>query len=449
MRFQDRPEAGRQLVQQLRHVDLVDPVVLALPRGGVPVAFEVAMALHAPLDVYVARKIGAPGHPEFGIGAIAEGGEIVANEAAVTALGVSREQFDRLVEVESRELERRIDHYRRGRQLPNLRARDVVLVDDGLATGVTAEAAMRAIRHHEPRRVILAVPACAPDTVARLSRIADEVVCVIAPDHFTAVGEWYVRFGQTSDDEVLDLLDRAAVSSTSRTATGPRPVSMAAGGVTLDGDLTMPARATGLVVFAHGSGSGRHSPRNRMVAAALRERGFATLLLDLLTPAEEQLDQRSGHLRFDIDLLAGRLSGATAWASGQEETRSLPVGYFGASTGAGAALLAAGRHPEQVTAIVSRGGRPDLAAPHLGDVRAPTLLVVGGLDTAVIEFNRQAMAEMHAECRLEIVPGATHLFEEAGTLERVAELAGDWFQRHLAAHPDRTAAPRVSARSGR
>jgi putative phosphoribosyl transferase len=314
-----------------------------------------------------------------------------------------------------------------------------VLVDDGLATGVTAEAAVRALRHREPRRLILAVPTCAPDTAARLGRLADEVICVIAPEHFTAVGEWYEHFGQTTDAEVLELLERAAVMSAGRTQTAP--VSIAAGGVTLDGDLTLPAQPTGLVVFAHGSGSGRHSPRNRMVAGQLQARGFATLLLDLLTPAEEQVDQRSGHLRFDIDLLADRLSAATAWASDREETRSLPIGYFGASTGAGAALLAAGRRPEQVMAIVSRGGRPDLAAPQLGDVRAPTLLIVGGRDTAVIEFNRQAMAEMRAECRLEIVPGATHLFEERGALPLVAALAGDWFERHLAAAPDRMRAP--------
>lgn len=290
--------------------------------------------------------------------------------------------------------------------------------------------------------MVLAVPACAPDTASRLANVADDVVCVIAPQRFAAVGQWYERFGRTTDAEVIDLLSRAAIAADSSPTTGPRSVSIAAPGLTLAADLTIPEQPTGVVLFAHGSGSGRHSPRNRMVAAHLQRRHLATLLLDLLTPAEEQLDQRSGHVRFDVDLLADRLFAATAWVANRPDTRSLPVGYFGASTGA--ALLAAGRHPEQVAAIVSRGGRPDLAAPHLRDVRAATLLIVGGRDTAVIEFNRQAMAQIHAECHLEIVPGATHLFEEPGAIERVADLAGDWFERHIAGTPSGT-----SARSAR
>jgi len=208
-------------------------------------------------------------------------------------------------------------------------------------------------------------------------------------------------------------------------------VRLLVGTVELAGDLTLPPGASGVVLFAHGSGSGRHSPRNRYVASALQQAGLATLLLDLLTEEEEAVDRDRAELRFDIALLAGRLEAAMDWLAGDPRTAMLPIGLFGASTGAAAALVAAADRPERVAAVVSRGGRPDLAGPSLGLVRAPTLLVVGGNDRIVLELNRSAAGELRAEHRLEIVPGASHLFEEPGTLERVAALAGDWFRRWL------------------
>ena len=211
-----------------------------------------------------------------------------------------------------------------------------------------------------------------------------------------------------------------------------RGVSVTAGAVTLEGDLTLPDEAAGVVLFAHGSGSSRLSPRNRYVAARLNEARLATLLVDLLTPNEEAVDVRSGHLRFDIGLLAERLVGATDWLTQHAETRGLRIGYFGASTGAAAALVAATVRPDVVGAIVSRGGRPDLAGPALPLVRAPTLLIVGGNDGPVIEMNRAAFAQLRGEKELVIVPGATHLFEEPGALDEVARLARDWFVRYLA-----------------
>lgn len=186
-----------------------------------------------------------------------------------------------------------------------------------------------------------------------------------------------------------------------------------------------------MVLFAHGSGSSRHSPRNRFVADALAARGIGTLLLDLLTPQEERLDAATAHLRFDIDLLAARLAGATRWARQRPELKALKYGYFGASTGAGAALVAAAAEPDEIAAVVSRGGRPDLAGARLREVRAPTLLIVGGEDRAVLDLNRRAAAMMHARHELAIVPGATHLFGEPGALEEVARLASDWFARYL------------------
>lgn len=204
------------------------------------------------------------------------------------------------------------------------------------------------------------------------------------------------------------------------------------GSVRLGGELIVPANATGVVLFAHGSGSSRHSPRNQFVAHIIREAGVGTMLFDLLTPQEEAVDAHTGHLRFDIPFLARRLVGATEWLSAQDRTRNLAVGYFGASTGGGAALVAAAEIGERVGAVVSRGGRPDLAGAALPFVTAPTLLIVGGRDYPVIEMNREALARLRCEKRLEIVPSATHLFEEPGTLEGVARLAADWFVAHLA-----------------
>ena len=210
-----------------------------------------------------------------------------------------------------------------------------------------------------------------------------------------------------------------------------REVRVLAGPVELEGDLGVPEEAAGVVLFAHGSGSGRHSPRNRYVAGVLRRAGLATLMIDLLTREEEEADLRTGHLRFDIGLLAERLSGATDWLMHNPGTQNSRIGYFGASTGAGAALVAAAKRPREVGAVVSRGGRPDLAEDALPLVKAPTLLIVGGKDVPVIGMNKEALERLRVKKELKIVPGATHLFEEPGALEEVARLAADWFAHHL------------------
>ncbi|HEU5097433.1 MAG TPA: dienelactone hydrolase family protein [Roseiflexaceae bacterium] len=211
-----------------------------------------------------------------------------------------------------------------------------------------------------------------------------------------------------------------------------RLVHVLVGPITLEGNLHVPANARGSVLFAHGSGSSRHSPRNRFVAGVLQQGGLATLLIDLLTADEERIDARTAELRFDIGLLADRLAGAAEWLTQQPDTRDLRIGCFGASTGGGAALLTAAQHPNLVDAVVSRGGRPDLAGPALPRVKAPTLLIVGGNDAPVIRMNEQALAQLRCVKRLKIVPGATHLFEEPGTLEQVAHIAREWFSHYLA-----------------
>jgi putative phosphoribosyl transferase len=210
-----------------------------------------------------------------------------------------------------------------------------------------------------------------------------------------------------------------------------RPMRIPYDGIALEADLALPANAVGVVLFAHGSGSSRFSRRNQAVARRLQDAGFATLLLDLLTAEEEKAEARTGHFRFDIEMLSLRLAAATNWVLAQRDLEGLPVGYFGASTGAAAAIVAAAMLPHVVSAVVSRGGRPDLAGSALGDLRAPTLLIVGGFDTVVMNLNHEALRRLRCICRLEIVPRAGHLFEESGALEKVADLARQWFTEYL------------------
>ncbi|WP_455356174.1 alpha/beta family hydrolase [Streptomyces sp. SYSU K217416] len=429
MLFTDRADAGRRLAEALRHLAAEEPVVLGLPRGGVPVAYHVAHVLGAPLDVIVVRKLGVPYHRELGFGAIGEGGVRVISDDIVRRSGVRQADLAAVEHDEEAELLRRARRFRSGRRRLALDGRTVIVVDDGIATGATAAAACEVVRAQGAARVVLAVPVAPPDAVARLRTEADEVVCLSTPAAFSAVGEWYQDFTQTSDEEVMFLLAQAATAPVTRTpAVGPgteSEVEVAAGGLRLAGDLTVPEGAAAVVMFAHGSGSSRHSPRNRLVAAALNRAGLGTLLFDLLTTAEEA-DRANV---FDIETLAGRLADATAWL---RRRQALPVGYFGASTGAAAALWAAADPGADIAAVVSRGGRPDLAGPRLTGVRAPTLLIVGGRDAMVLDLNRVAQRQLRCENRLEVVPGATHLFEEPGALDEVADLARDWFAAHLA-----------------
>ena len=427
MPFSDRREAGQALGRLLLPLASQHPVVIALPRGGVPVGFEVALALGAPLDVLAVRKLGAPSNPEFAVGAIAEDGTAVLDAATARRVGLTRELLEETVEREARELHRRVVDYRDGRAPLDVRGRTAIVVDDGLATGLTDLAAVRALRARGAARIVVAAPIGSPQAVQLVGREADDVVCHTIPPDLDGVGRWYRDFSPVEDAEVLALL--AAAAAKPAAPEGAHELRLALDGVELTGDLTLPAEPRGLVIFAHGSGSSRLSPRNRAVAATLNRAGFATLLFDLLTDDEAQRRE----LVFDIPLLARRLAHVTRWADEYPATHGLAIGYFGASTGAGAALSAAAEVGRLVRAVVSRGGRPDLAAEHLPQVAAPTLLIVGSRDQQVLELNRQAAAMLRCPHRLAIVEGATHLFEEPGTLEQVAELAIDWFETHLGA----------------
>lgn len=450
MVFQDRRDAGRQLAGVLAPLSRERPVVIALPRGGVPVAFEVARSLRAPLDVLAVRKLGAPGNPEFAIGAIAEDGTVVLNADTASHVGTTQELLDATLEREIGELCRRVERYRDGRRQVDVQGRTVIVVDDGLASGLTALVGVRALRARGAARIVVAVPVGARESVALLGREADEVICPSIPRELLAVGRFYEDFSPTSDGEVVALLGAAASDQAPTSGLTPPPepgphrsaqlvereLLLDIGDVALKGDLAVPFHPRGLVIFAHGSGSSRFSPRNRQVAAALDDAGLATLLFDLLT--DDEAGQRE--LVFDIPLLARRLEEVTRWAIAEPDTRGLAVGYFGASTGAAAALRAAAAAHDVVRAVVSRGGRPDLAADRLPYVTAPTLLLVGGHDPEVLELNRHAAAMLRCPHRLEVIEGAGHLFSEPGTLERVAKLATEWFgtcltssDQHLAA----------------
>ena len=439
MFFADRDDAGRRLAARLEHLRGEPVVVLGLPRGGVPVASQVAQALGAALDVIVVRKLGVPFQPELGMGAVGEDGVRVINPAIIDRAGVPETEVAAVQAREQAAVEARAARYRAGRPRQPLEGRVAVVVDDGIATGSTARAACQIARALGAARVVLAVPVAPPGWQARIGADADELVCVGTPEGFFAIGQFYAEFPQVSDEEVIACLDRAAAPPSPAQAGTAPPASTAdpparseevephAGAVRLAGYLAVPANSRGIVVFAHGSGSSRHSSRNRHVAGILNDAGLGTLLFDLLTP-EEELHRANV---FDIGLLAGRLAEVTGWLRAQPRAAQAAIGYFGASTGAAAALRAAAEPGAGIAAVVSRGGRPDLARPRLAAVTAPTLLIVGGHDEVVLDLNRRAQAELRCENDLAVVPGATHLFEEPGTLAAAAGLARDWFLGYL------------------
>jgi putative phosphoribosyl transferase len=414
--YADRREAGLVLADRLRDEHLEGGVVVGLARGGVVVAAEVARRLELPLDAVAVRKVRHPFQPEYGIGAVTPGGgtflrpelDVTAEaaEAAVASARSGAEALDRRIHATCPPVA--------------LAGRTCLLVDDGLATGRTMVAAARWARANAASRVVVAVPVGPAETLERLHAEADLVVCAQTPASIFSVGEWYGDFRQVSDEEVAALLEESSRRPTRRA------VSIDGDGIQLEGDLALPAGAGGIVLFAHGSGSSRHSSRNQSVAHRLNDAGMGTLLFDLLTP-DETLDRERA---FDIPLLGARLGAATRWAGNLAEAGALRIGYFGASTGAAAALWAAAGNPS-VRAIVSRGGRPDLAGTRIAEVRAPTLLIVGGDDDVVLTLNRQAATEMHCPWELVVIPGATHLFEEPGAMERVADHAAAWFELHL------------------
>lgn len=434
MPFKNRVEAGRRLAGALTHLQGSDAVVLGLQRGGVPVAFEVAQALNAALDVIVVRKLGLPFQPELAMGAVGEAGVMVLNPDVLRAAHVDADELAAVEQAARADVDRCVHTLRSARPRISLTGRIAIVVDDGVATGATVRAACQVARAKGAARVVVAVPVAPAHKTATLGLAADEVVCLETPARLSSVGAWYDEFPQITDHGVVALLRRAAGESVAAAAADDPPgsagdeVAVEAGPVRLHGRLIVPSSPVGMVVFAHGSGNSRHTPRNRYVADRLHQVGAGALLFDLLTP-EEEVDWRNV---FNIALLAGRLVHVIGWLRRDPALGDLPIGLFAASTGAAAALWAATEpNAGAIAAIVSRGGRPDLAIPCLSHVSAPTLLIVGGRDDLVLNLNRAAQTHLRCPNRLTVIPGATHLFEEPGTLQTVTDLTRDWFAEHL------------------
>ncbi|MGE0442146.1 MAG: phosphoribosyltransferase family protein [Gemmatimonadales bacterium] len=437
MTFRNRHAAGEALADLLGpYANRPDVLVLGMARGGVAVAAPVARRLGVPLEAFVARKLGVPGVEEVAFGALAEGSATPVMDAVQRFLGLPRRVMATVLVRERSELARRIRCYRDDRPLPDLAGLTVILVDDGLASGATLRAAAAALRPRRPARLIAAVPVASRDGSLEVATAFDGLVAVTTPDPFTTVAAAYEEFSPTTDIQVRVLLGRgpgpARPSTPAEAADGEREIAIPVDGSgnTLAGDLGGREAPRGLVVFAHGGGSSRGSYRNRYLAARLRLAGWATLRVDLLTPDERRADGETAAMRFDIDLISRRLLTAVRWCRAEELAGAERLVLFGASTGAAAAMAVAAQVPNAVFAVVSRGGRVDLAGTHLRRVRAAALLIVGEADTETWRANREAARRMPAPPRLRVVRGAGHTFEESGALGQVGELAASWLGRH-------------------
>lgn len=423
-RFENREHAGVLLAELLKPYQNLDPIVLALPRGGVPVAYEIASRIGAPLDVIMVKKIGAPGHEEFAIGAVAEDEKPILNHKVISDHHYDNREIENIIVKRISEIRERAKIYRKKFPPMSLEGRNIIIVDDGLATGATMAAAIEWMRSQKIKKIIVATPVSSKEAALEIRKKSDDFISLVIPDDFWAVGMWYKDFPQVSDEEVVDLLQMQVIPPKMIT----QDVLIEAGMITLQGAICIPPKSRGIVIFAHGGGSSHKSPRNIFVAKALNDAGFGTLLFDLLT-THESYDRKNV---FDIDLMGKRLLIATDWV--QKNYPGFPIGFFGASTGAAAALLAASDRLD-IFAIVSRGGRPDLALSALPKVYAPTLLLVGSEDGPVIPLNKLAKDKLK-NSQMILIPKAGHLFEEPGTLEQVVEYAISWFSNSISLHLD-------------
>lgn len=422
MLFRDRKDAGERLAGAVKEKNYERPLILGIPRGGVPVAAEVARAVEGELAVVVARKLGAPGNPELAIGATTAAGATYVNTAVAMAAGADKRYIAAEKERQIREARRREELFdSQGR--PPARGRTVVIVDDGIATGATAIAAVRSLKAEGAARVVLAVPVGPPETLELLRREADEVICLHEDPGFWAVGQFYIDFEPVSDEEVVSVLKswraKAAVDAETRVDIWRGDVRLAAVFTTPSGAGPFP-----LVVFVHGLGSGKDSPRNVVIATRLVDAGIATLLFDLSGHGESTTDPRDGLEAYVADVEA-----AFAWAVRQPEVRPDLIGIAGSSLGAtiAAAALAEGRVSPRT--LVLRA--PPMTADELARVRVPALVVIGSLDP--LRGDVEPGAAANPNLTLAVVAGASHLFEEPGALAEALRLTVDWFRSRLLA----------------
>lgn len=422
--YWDQEHAGRQLARWLRRYSMAHPVVIALGADSVLVARQVSDRLNCDLDVLVISHVVNLDDTDEVIGAVDEDGVTVIDRSRCASEGIPEESIELAVRRALTESTRRGLATRGGLQILDLQGRTVIVVDAEVETGLRMSAGILAARRRGASRVIAATPIGRRRAIENLQSVADEVLCPMVRTSGGSAMEAYQHSCSVDDSDVAAILRQAAHREVAFEVGDPH-----GRGWQVQGTLTVPRGARGVVVFAHGSGSSRWSPRNQEVATSLNESGFATMLFDLLTE-EEGHDRR---FIFDIDFLAERLIAVIDWCTRDDRLRDLSMGIFGASTGAAAALIAAARRPDLVRAVVSRGGRPDLAGDILADVDAPTLLIVGGDDEQVMALNKRSLHSMSGLTRLEVVPDATHLFEEAGALERVSRLAASWFDEFFSA----------------
>lgn len=419
-KFEDRREAGRRLADDLLRLLDGDAVIWALPRGGLPVAMSVARALHLPVEVPIVRKIGHPSNDEFALGAIAEDGTAFIDSAL--RVDVNDETLASRRRLAEKEVFRRVDMYRRGEPLARLEGKTLIVIDDGIATGATMRVACDMGRSLGAARVIAAVPVAPVGWKRTLRTHADDMVAVLESEEFGSVAQFYRSFSQVSDEAVVAIRHELLDETVDMDA-----CILLESGQGLPVEVVMRPGHRAFVVFVHGSGSGMASPRNRRVASDLNRRGYATALFDLLTAEESELRVNV----FDIELLAERTSEVVRWLQDNVVMRGRPTCLFGASTGAAAALVCAARHPELVQAVVSRGGRPDLAGADLASVSCPVLLVVGGRDLEILALNREAASHLGQVHGPRVVPGASHLFEEPGSLDRVIDFVDEFLSELL------------------
>ena len=419
MYFKDRIEAGQRLAQALSHLARPEMIVLGLPRGGVPVAFEVASRLHAPLDVLIVRKLGTPGQRELAFGAVGEGGVQVLNDDVVEMERLSAQAISRIASEENSEIERRLIVYRNGRPPLNLTGKIAVVVDDGLATGATARAACMVAKRLGANAVVLAVPVAPTGWEKDFLDVADERVSLFQSPDFGSVGYFYEHFDPISDETVRALLTYSVHHQVDEEV-----IIDVGGHRAVMANIRAPLGASGVVVFAHGSGSGRKSPRNMRVADSMHGAGLATVLVDLLD-ADDDVDRT-----FDIPFLTERLTRVVEWVKKHPILGRLPLALYGASTGAAAAVAAAA-NDHDIRCVVCRGGRVDLAAEQVADLVQPVLLIVGSLDTVVLGLNTVFCEQLGPRCTMKVVEGASHLFEENGALQQVARQAIEYLTSHL------------------